>query len=106
MLFFLAVKCPTIPPLIGGERNTTDVIYNTYAQYKCDAGTRMLDGATYRVIRCDATGTWSDNITDCARKYRYFVKTRILCQMYCWIRFRSQIYVKDGVLPNRDLFFL
>ena len=39
--------------------------YDTQVTYTCDSGKRMLDGAPYRTIRCDATGEWSDTVTDC-----------------------------------------
>ena len=49
----------------NGSADETYNTYNTYLKYTCDSDKRMLDGATYRVIKCDATGNWSDTITAC-----------------------------------------
>ena len=49
----------------GNTRNSSEVTYDTYVEYQCDGEKRMVDGSTYRIIRCDATAEWSDNITDC-----------------------------------------
>ena len=59
------MECDDIGDLVSATRNGTVRTYNSYLKYTCDDGTRMLDGATYRVIKCDATGNWSDTVTDC-----------------------------------------
>ena len=62
-----AVQClPVVLSSDSWKRNTTHDTYGAYVEYKCKKpGTRMLDGATHRVARCDANGQWSENITDC-----------------------------------------
>ena len=46
-------------------RNTSDNEYNTYVKYECDAAQRMVDGGTYRILKCDASKEWSDEVTSC-----------------------------------------
>ena len=60
-----AVKCPEIDLPAGSSRNDSAHVYNTYVEYSCDDGKRMRDGATWRILKCDATREWSDNVTEC-----------------------------------------
>ncbi|KAI0230935.1 hypothetical protein LSAT2_018688 [Lamellibrachia satsuma] len=59
------VLCPEVDKEDSWTRNTTSRTYNTYVKYTCNPGMRMRDGATHRVMKCDANATWSDNVTDC-----------------------------------------
>ncbi|ELU16611.1 hypothetical protein CAPTEDRAFT_220964 [Capitella teleta] len=60
------VRCPNVETSPYQKRNTTANTYNTYAKFECSNKRRMLDGSTYRTIKCDATAEWSANITDCS----------------------------------------
>ena len=50
-------------------RNTSERVYGTYVKYECDAGQRMVDGGTYRILKCDASKEWSDEVTSCGCEY-------------------------------------
>ncbi|CAD5112150.1 DgyrCDS1389 [Dimorphilus gyrociliatus] len=64
------VRCPDLGDIKNGQRNSTQTVYGSYVHYQCHKNAegkqlRMLDGATYKIIKCDATWEWSDNVTDC-----------------------------------------
>lgn len=65
MLNAAAVTCDAFDVPSANNRNSSENTYNSYVKYTCDSGKRMEDGATYRVIKCDATGNWSDPVTAC-----------------------------------------
>lgn len=64
------VRCLDLGDIKNGQRNSTATVYGSYIHYQCGKNSdnkqlRMLDGATYKIIKCDATWEWSDNVTDC-----------------------------------------
>ena len=63
--------CPEIDidSMTAINRNTSERVYNTYVKYECDAGQRMVDGGTYRILKCDASKEWSDEVTSCGCEY-------------------------------------
>ena len=74
------ITCPEIELPSYSTRDAEERAYDTQVMYTCDSGKRMLDGAPYRTIRCDATGEWSDDVTDCRCKMIqsmfYFIPAR------------------------------
>ena len=85
-IIFSAVKCPEIDidSMTAINRNTSERVYNTYVKYECDTGQRMVDGGTYRILKCDASKEWSDEVTSCGCEYDvtfYFCFTDVTKRM-------------------------
>ena len=66
--FVSVIRCPPLE-VVNSNVNTSDVIYETYANVSCRTGFEFDTNETWTVTQCKASQKWSPQPTNCTGKW-------------------------------------
>ncbi len=78
IIVIVAIVCPLPPSIFNATNNVTSqteqLAFDDVIVYTCVGGNRFADGYVTQISQCTESGTWSDVISDCRRKFVYVTK--------------------------------